>query len=204
MTFWPLTSYSDFPTDQTFQLFHDLYTGLDLHRITCGFHGSFSTGVASQQGTLTLPDTWFHPQLWGLAYTSIVETSFTELAVSFLDYLPWIPLGTFSILLVIKRSVWSLQSLQIDSSKSRLISSSAGSIWPNNCRNRGCLLTIHHRCTCEWEYTGMLSVFLLFRAKTYEFRFVWIKRMLARQQRGTLRPLECQLSDGSLFRCNDK
>ena len=37
--------------------------------------------------------------LWGLAYAPIVETSFTEPAASFLDISPWIPLGTFSILL---------------------------------------------------------------------------------------------------------
>ena len=35
MTFWPLTN-SDFPTDQTFHQFHDLYTELDLHRIMSG------------------------------------------------------------------------------------------------------------------------------------------------------------------------
>ena len=49
---WPLTN-SDFPTDQTFHQFHDLYTELDLHRIMSGFHGAFATDVASQQGTLT-------------------------------------------------------------------------------------------------------------------------------------------------------
>ena len=65
MTFWPLTN-SDFPTDQTFHQFHDLYTELDLHRIMSGFNGAFATGVASQQGTLTLPDTWFRPPFWDL------------------------------------------------------------------------------------------------------------------------------------------
>ena len=34
MRFWPLTSDSDFTTDQTFIQFHDLDTGIDLHRIT--------------------------------------------------------------------------------------------------------------------------------------------------------------------------
>ena len=29
-----------------------------------GFHGTFATGVACQQGTLTLPDTWFCPPFW--------------------------------------------------------------------------------------------------------------------------------------------
>ena len=60
MTFWPLTN-SYFPTDQTFHQFHDLDTELDLLRIMSGFHGPFATGVACQQGTLTLPDTWFRP-----------------------------------------------------------------------------------------------------------------------------------------------
>ena len=41
-------------------------TELDLHRIMIGFHGAFTTGVASQQGTLTLPDTWFRPPFWDL------------------------------------------------------------------------------------------------------------------------------------------
>ena len=31
-----------------------------------GFHGAFATGVAIQQGTLTLPDTWFRPPFWDL------------------------------------------------------------------------------------------------------------------------------------------
>ena len=37
MTFLPLTSYSDFPTYQTFNQFHDPDTELGLHRITSGF-----------------------------------------------------------------------------------------------------------------------------------------------------------------------
>ena len=41
--------------------FYDLDTELDLYRILSGFHGAFATGVACQQGTLTLPDTWFRP-----------------------------------------------------------------------------------------------------------------------------------------------
>ena len=60
-----------------------------------GFHGAFATGVASQQGTLTLPDTWFRPPF----NAPIVETKFLELAMSLLDFSPRIPLGTFSILL---------------------------------------------------------------------------------------------------------
>ena len=33
---------------------------------------------------------------WGHAYAQIVETSFSEFAVSFLDFSPGMPLGTFS------------------------------------------------------------------------------------------------------------
>ena len=57
---------SDLPTDQTFHQLNDLHTEFDLHRIMSGFHGSFATGVACQQGTLTLPFTWFRPHLWDL------------------------------------------------------------------------------------------------------------------------------------------
>ena len=72
MTFWPLTN-SDFPTDQTFHQFHDLYTELDFNRIMSGFHGAFATGVASQQGTLTLSDTWFRPPFWDLLLLQLLR-----------------------------------------------------------------------------------------------------------------------------------
>ena len=100
MTFWPFTSYSDFPTDHTFHQFYDLDTALDLHRITSGYNGAFATGVACQQGKLTLPSSFL-----GHAYAPIVETRFPDFAASFLDFSPWIPLGTFSILLDISLSI---------------------------------------------------------------------------------------------------
>ena len=78
MTFWPLTN-SDFPTDQTFHQFHDLYTELDFHRIMSGFHGAFATGVASQQGTLTLPDTWFRPPFWDLLVLQLLRPNSSNL-----------------------------------------------------------------------------------------------------------------------------
>ena len=78
MTFWPLTN-SDFPTDQTFHQFHDLYTELDLHRIMSGFHGAFATGVASKQGTLTLPDTWFRPPFWDLLMLQLLRPNSSNL-----------------------------------------------------------------------------------------------------------------------------
>ena len=42
----------------------------------------------------------------GLAYAHIVETRFLELAMSLLDFSPWIPLGTFSILLWCLHFLW--------------------------------------------------------------------------------------------------
>ena len=78
MTFWPLTN-SGFPTDQTFHQFHDLDTELDLHRIMSGFHGAFATGVASQQGTLTLPDTWFRPPIWDLLMLQLLRPNSSNL-----------------------------------------------------------------------------------------------------------------------------
>ena len=79
---------SDFPTDQTFFQFHDRDTELDLHRIMSGFHGAFATGVACQQETLSLPETWFRPTFLGLACAPFVVTRFTELAMSLLDFSP--------------------------------------------------------------------------------------------------------------------
>ena len=38
-----------------------------------GFHGAFATGVACQQGTLTLPDTWFRPPLWDLLVLQLLR-----------------------------------------------------------------------------------------------------------------------------------
>ena len=78
MTFWPLTN-SDYPTNQTFHQFHDLDTDFDLHRITSGFHGAFATGVACQQGTLTLPDTWFRPPFWDLLMLQLVRPNSSNL-----------------------------------------------------------------------------------------------------------------------------
>ena len=94
MTFWPLTN-SDFPTEQTFHQFHDLETELDLHRIMSGFHGAFVTGVACQQGTLTLPDTWFRP----LFETCLCSNCRDLIPQTWLDFSPWIPIDTFLILL---------------------------------------------------------------------------------------------------------
>ena len=74
-----LTLDQQWPTNQTFHQFHDLYTELDLHRILSGFHGAFATGVASQQGTLTLPDTWFRPPFWDLLMLQLLRPNSSNL-----------------------------------------------------------------------------------------------------------------------------
>ena len=50
-----------------------------LHRIMSGFHGEFATGVASQQGTLTLPDTWFRPPFWDLLMLQLLRPNSSNL-----------------------------------------------------------------------------------------------------------------------------
>ena len=83
MTFCSSTSYRDFHTDQTFHqsyYLHTEYSSSHFYRIASGFHGAFVTVVVCQQGTLTLPDTWFRPFL-GLAYAPIFEISFLKLDV---------------------------------------------------------------------------------------------------------------------------
>ena len=74
--------------------------------IMSGFHGAFVTGVACQQGTLTLPDIWFRPTIVGLACAPIVDTRFLELDMSLLDFPSRILLGTFSILLLTPETHW--------------------------------------------------------------------------------------------------
>ena len=44
-----------------------------------GFHGEFATGVASQQGTLTLPDTWFRPPFWDLLMLQLLRPNSSNL-----------------------------------------------------------------------------------------------------------------------------
>ena len=86
MTFLPLISNSDSPTGQIFYQFYDLVTDIDIHRITCSFHGAFATSVV-------LPHAYASGHLvsspfLGLAYSPIVDTRASEIAVSFHDFLP--------------------------------------------------------------------------------------------------------------------
>ena len=47
--------------------------------IMSGFHGALATGVACQQGTLTLPDTWFRPPLWDLLVLHLLRPDSSNL-----------------------------------------------------------------------------------------------------------------------------
>ena len=47
--------------------------------IMSGFHGAFGTGVACQQGTLTLADTWFRPPLWDLLVLQLLRPDSSNL-----------------------------------------------------------------------------------------------------------------------------
>ena len=47
--------------------------------IMSGFNGAFATGVACQQGTLTLPDTWFRPPFWDLLMLQLLRPNSSNL-----------------------------------------------------------------------------------------------------------------------------
>ena len=117
--------------------FHDLDTGIDLHRITSGFHGESAMDVASQRRMLTLLDTWFRPPFGDLLMLQLLRPVLPNLPYLFSTFhleckiqknwctvtvaptiehhgghsrtsanqrgdQGWIPLGTFSILLLCK------------------------------------------------------------------------------------------------------
>ena len=50
-----------------------------LSRMMSGFHGAFATGVASKQGTLTLPETWFRPPFWDLLVLQLLRQDSSNL-----------------------------------------------------------------------------------------------------------------------------
>ena len=54
-------------TSQPIRLSTNFITLIPSLRIMSGFHGTFATVVACQQGTVTHPDTWFRP-LFGVLY----------------------------------------------------------------------------------------------------------------------------------------
>ena len=99
MTFWSLTSYSDFPTYQTFhQFLWPWYLAWPSPNYEW-FPWSICNGCGMPAGNAYSSGHLVLSPFWGLAYVPIVETSFPELAMSFLDFSPWISLGTLSTLL---------------------------------------------------------------------------------------------------------
>ena len=60
-----------------------LYIDFDPPKLTFtelrGFHGVFATGVACQQGALTLPDTWFRPPFWDLLMLQLLRPNSSNL-----------------------------------------------------------------------------------------------------------------------------
>ena len=65
----------------------DLITEFDFYLIARGFHGTFATGAACEQRTLTLPHTWSCPTL-GLAGVLMLRPISPEL-VLFPDFWVW-------------------------------------------------------------------------------------------------------------------
>ena len=62
------------------RLYTDLITVSNLtYTELRGFHGAFATGVASQQGALTLPDTWFRPPFWDLLMLQLLRPNSSNL-----------------------------------------------------------------------------------------------------------------------------
>ena len=55
--------------------------------IMSGFHGAFATGVASQQGTLTLPDTWFRPPFWDMLVRQFLRQDTSNLPFLYLTFI---------------------------------------------------------------------------------------------------------------------
>ena len=90
LTFWMMTIYSDtlhWPgISPIFDPITDLglITECDFYLLARSFHGTFATGAACQQRTLTPPDTWSCPTL-GLASVLMLRPISPEL-VLFLDF----------------------------------------------------------------------------------------------------------------------
>ena len=65
------------PVSPTLHRLHDLpkLTFTELR----GFRGAFATGVACQQGALTLPDTWFRPPFWDLLMLQLLRPNSSNL-----------------------------------------------------------------------------------------------------------------------------
>ena len=89
-----------------------LATELDIHRIMSGFHGAFARGVAPSRDRLPFrtPGTVY------VLGNCLCSNLWDQIALSLLDFSPWIPLGTFSILLSLlsKFVKWKWKSSRVD------------------------------------------------------------------------------------------
>ena len=93
--------------------FMTFYTELDLHQIMSGFPWSFlPTGVASQQGTLTLPDIWFRPPFWDLLVLQLLRPNSSNLPCLYSTFNLEYPLvlSRFCFLVLYNRDRWTIKS----------------------------------------------------------------------------------------------
>ena len=76
----PILKWCIYVSRSLFRLYTDLMTVPNLTFTELrGFHGAFATGVASQQGALTLPDTWFRPPFWDLLMLQLLRPNSSNL-----------------------------------------------------------------------------------------------------------------------------
>ena len=94
---------------QTFHKFHNLDTGLDLRRLTSGFHEAFATGAASQQGTFTLPDIWFRSPFGDLLMLQLLRLILPNLPYLFSTFHLEYP-SVLTRLALQYRYIWSTSS----------------------------------------------------------------------------------------------
>ena len=73
---WPTVTSLPIRLSTNFMTFIPSLTFTELWVVS---HGAFATGVASQQGTLTLPDTWFRPPFWDLLMLQLLRPNSSNL-----------------------------------------------------------------------------------------------------------------------------
>ena len=76
--------------------------------VMSGFHGAFATGVASQQGTLTLPDTWFRPPFWDLLMLQLLRPNSSNLPCLYSTFHLEYPLVLSGFCLYIERKIFKV------------------------------------------------------------------------------------------------
>ena len=73
---WPTVTYLPIRLCTNFMTFIPSLTFTELWVVSME---AFATGVASQQGTLTLPDTWFRPPFWDLLMLQLLRPNSSNL-----------------------------------------------------------------------------------------------------------------------------